>query len=112
MNLEQGTIAALTNEEKQELELWTELIESRGFNQLRELMEQEAQSNRDIIENAANWDQYVYARGKRDAIDILLNLQEIIEYRLSQMADERIESQRKQDEAVNPTEIDLDAGAY
>lgn len=91
MNLSQDTLAMLSPEDKQELEIWNELLSSRGFELLIRYLQGNAESNAQVIENAANWDGYVYARGARDALNLVLNLQEILEARLNQTAEENVD---------------------
>ena len=91
MHLSQEILGALGEEDKQELEIWTELLESRGFELLKRFLSDNYESNKAVIDNAVNWDGYVYARGARDALNLVLNLQEILEARLTQTAEETIE---------------------
>jgi len=91
MDLSQDILAALTPEDKQELEIWEELLASRGYDLLVRFLTGNAESVAAIIENANNWDQYVYARGSRDALNLVLNLEEILAARLTQTAEENVE---------------------
>lgn len=107
MDLSQDVLAALSAEDKQELEIWTELLESRGFDLLTRYLEGNAESNAQVIENAASWDAYVYARGARDALGLVLNLKEILESRLTQAAEERIEETTLDDDTFDEISVNL-----
>lgn len=91
MDLSEDILANLTQEDKQELEIWTELLESRGFELLRRFLQGNYDSNEQVIANAPTWDSYVYARGSRDALSLVLNLKEILEHRLTTAAEEQAE---------------------
>lgn len=98
MDLSQETLSALSADDKQELEIWTELLESRGFDLLVRFLQGNYDSNTQVIENAASWDGYVYARGARDALGLVLNLEQIIEARLKEAAEYSLQEATEDDE--------------
>lgn len=91
MDLSQDVLAALGTDDKQELEIWEELLASRGFDLLVRYLKTNSESNDAAINNAANWDGYCYARGARDAFSLVLNLEEMLTHRLNQKAEELTE---------------------
>jgi hypothetical protein len=38
-----------------------------------------------VIQNPSSWDEHVYARGQRDALNFVLNLETILENRVMEM---------------------------
>ena len=92
-DLSQEVLAALTTDDKQELEIWTELLESRGYRQLLLFLEGNFNSVKAVIENANSWDEYLYSRGGRDALNLVLNLETILATRMELVAEAKIEAE-------------------
>lgn len=107
MDLSESILGALSQDDKQELEIWNELLDSRGFNLLTRFLQGNADSNATVIENAATWDQYNYSRGARDALGLVLNLQEILEARLTQTAEDTIAEQSLEDDTFDEISVNL-----
>ena len=103
-DLSQETLAALSTDDKQELEIWTELLESRGYKQLLLFLEGNFNSISTVIDNANNWDEYMYARGSRDALSLVLNLETILASRMELVAEAKIEADQVQ--TTHADEID------
>ncbi len=112
MDLDQSQLAALTDQEKQELEIWEEFISSRGYAQFQKLILQELDNVTPSINNASTWDQYNYARGMRDAYSLAANIEAVIEHQLQSMTEDRLETSQAIREDDNPVEVNLEAGAY
>jgi hypothetical protein len=88
MDIPQSVLASLTDQDKQEYEIWQELLNSRGFLLLTEFLKDGAESTKAVIDNANNWDAYVFARGQRDGLDRVLNLQAILDAKIESIAEE------------------------
>lgn len=108
MHLDQDVLKALSPEDKQELEIWEELIASRGYEQLRLLLSQQKESMEAIIQTAQNWDQYLYARGSRDGLNLVLNLEAILEDKLKAKAHEVEEIDEDLSEEYDEISVNLD----
>ena len=79
MRIEQHILNGMNPQEKAEYDIWEELLESRGFEILEQYLNGYLESNHAILQNPNSWDQHVYSRGFRDALLLVLNLEQILE---------------------------------
>ena len=109
MQINESVHAALTDADKQELEIWEELLDSRGFAQLTQMLQEQMQSIQVGIEDAPNWDSYVYRRGQRDAYNVVLNLEALLEAKVESIA-ESLEEERQESLDQEHDEISVNLG--
>jgi len=74
----------LTAQDKEELALWEGLIEHKGYGLLLKVLKDHYESSLSVIANAASWEAYHYNRGARDAIEVVLNLEQALEFTVEQ----------------------------
>lgn len=86
MEIDNTTHLNLSDAEKQEFEIWNELLESRGYAALVEFLSGSYESIYATLQNPSSWDQHVYARGQRDALNLVLNLEGILEARIQELS--------------------------
>ena len=79
MDIKQEHHALLSGEDKQEFEIWEELLNHRGYALLHEFLSGHNDSCAAVIQNPGTWDNHNYARGYRDALALVLNLEAILE---------------------------------
>jgi hypothetical protein len=91
MHINQDALGILSDADKQEFEVWQELLSSRGYKLLTEFLSEQQGGNQNVLENAANWDAYVYARGQRDALNSVLNLEQILEGKIQSIVDDHVD---------------------
>lgn len=84
MRIDSETLALMSDAERAEFAIWTELLESKGYEILCQFLTGQAESVHSIIQNPNNWDEHVYARGQRDALNYVLNLEAILEARIAE----------------------------
>ena len=84
MRIDNDTHALLSDGEKAEFALWGELLESKGYAMLVQFLEGQGESIQAVIDNPNTWDEHVYARGKRDALNWVFNLEAILEARVAE----------------------------
>lgn len=112
MDLAQEHLGVLTDAEKQEIEIWEELMASRGFEQLLRFLTPQQESVDATLANSATWDQYNYTRGFRDGLAQVLNLRNILEWKLEQVAVERMEElEERSDPISGDMSVNLDVGS-
>jgi hypothetical protein len=85
MRIDGNTLLRMSDGEKAEFAIWTEFLEGDGYQLLRQFLEGQSESAHHIIQNPANWDEHVYARGTRDALNFVLNLESILEARIAEI---------------------------
>lgn len=86
MQIDNSIHLKLTDEEKQEFEIWQELLESRGYKALTQFLQGQYDSLHAVIQNPNSWDEHVYARGQRDGLNLVLNLEAILEARVQELS--------------------------
>ena len=59
-------------------------LEGKGYELLTQFLSGQAESIHSIIQNPSSWDEHIYARGQRDALNYVLNLESILEARVSE----------------------------
>jgi hypothetical protein len=85
MRIEAEALSLMSDAEKAEFAIWENLLNSEGYEILCQFLQGQAESVHNIIQNPNNWDEHVYARGQRDALNMVLNLESIIEARVAEM---------------------------
>lgn len=93
MHIEEKALGILSDTDKQEFEVWQELLNSRGYKLLIEFLTEQDNSVQAVLENAANWDAYVFARGQRAAVGLVLGLETLLEARIEGIVDQHVESE-------------------
>jgi hypothetical protein len=83
MHITQDALGLLTETEKQEFEIWQELIDSRGYRQLIEYLQGHQKAVSLGIDHAPSWEDYLYNRGQRDAFNVVIQLPEILEAQIA-----------------------------
>lgn len=86
MQIDNTTHLKLSDEEKEEFEIWVELLESRGYKALVQFLSGQYESLHSVIQNPNSWDEHVYARGQRDGLNLVLNLEAILEARVQELS--------------------------
>ena len=76
----------MSDAEKAEFEIWKELLESRGYAALLTFLSGQTDAIQATLENPSSWDHHVYARGQRDALNLVFNLEGILEARINELA--------------------------
>jgi hypothetical protein len=84
MRIDNDTHSLLSDAEKAEFDLWGDLLESKGYAMLVQFLEGQGGSIQSVIDNPNSWDEHVYARGQRDALNWVLNLEAILEARIAE----------------------------
>lgn len=85
MQISQDTINRMEPGDQAEFQIWTELLESRGYKLLVEFLQGNAESVHAILQNPNSWDEHLYNRGRRDALLQVLNLEAILEARVAEI---------------------------
>lgn len=85
MRIDNEVHAQMSATEKAEFAIWAELLDSRGYELLVQFLSGQAESVHNIIQNPNTWEEHVYARGQRDALNYVLNLEAILEARVAEM---------------------------
>lgn len=85
MRIDSEILAKMSEGEKAEFAIWAELLESKGYELLCQFLQGNSESVHAVIQNPSSWDEHVYARGKRDALNFVLNLETILENRVMEM---------------------------
>lgn len=85
MQISQDTINRMESGDQAEFQIWTELLESRGYKLLVEFLQGNAESVHAILQNPNSWDEHLYNRGRRDALLQVLNLEAILEARVAEI---------------------------
>jgi hypothetical protein len=106
MQIPQEVLGTLSDTDKQEYEIWQELLNSRGYALLVDFLKDTSESNQGVINNANSWDAYVYARGQRDGLGQVLNLELILNAKVESIAEELAEI-AEQESSVEDIEINL-----
>jgi hypothetical protein len=101
MQIPQQVLGSLTDTDKQEYEIWQELLNSRGYRLLVDFLSEQQASTQSVIDNANTWDAYVYARGQRDGLGNVLNLEAILEAKIEQVAEELEEIAEEESDTVS-----------
>ena len=107
MDIKQEHHALLSGEDKQEFEIWEELLNHRGYALLHEFLSGHNDSCAAVIQNPGTWDNHNYARGYRDALALVLNLEAILEAKVVQIAEDILEAQSDEDE-LDEISVNLD----
>jgi len=107
MHIDQDAARILTDGEKQEYEVWQELLDSRGYKLLKEFLAESQVTTTSIIEHAGSWDQYLHARGQRDGLDLVLNLEALLESRIQSLVDIRTEERETASREYDELEVNL-----
>ena len=109
MQIDDTVHASLTDADKQELEIWQELLDSRGFAQLQKMLAEQSESIQQVIANANNWDAYVYARGQRDSLSLVTNLEAILEHKVNSIAETmQDEAEQSLSDTIDELSVNLD----
>lgn len=85
MRIESDILAKMSDGEKAEFAIWADLLESKGYELLCQFLSGNSDSVHAVIQNPSSWDEHVYARGQRDALNYVLNLEAILEARVMEM---------------------------
>ena len=85
MRIDSDILAKMSDGEKAEFAIWADLLESKGYELLCQFLTGNAESVHAVIQNPNTWDEHVYARGQRDALNFVLNLETILENRVMEM---------------------------
>ncbi len=85
MRIESDALKRMTPAEQAEFNLWESFLNSEGYEILCQFLQGQADSVHNVIQNPNSWDEHVYARGQRDALNMVLNLESILEARVSEM---------------------------
>lgn len=86
MRIDSDIHAHMSDSEKQEFAIWADLLESKGYELLVQFLSGQAESVHSAIQNPNSWEEHIYARGQRDALNMVLNLETILEARISEMS--------------------------
>ena len=92
MQISQETINRMDAGDQTEFQIWSELLESRGYSLLVEFLESQAESIHAILQNPNSWDEHLYNRGRRDALSQVLNLEAILEARVAEIDAESVDT--------------------
>jgi hypothetical protein len=84
MRIENEALALMSNAEKAEFAIWADFLEGKGYELLTQFLSGQAESIHSIIQKPSSWDEHIYARGQRDALNYVLNLESILEARVSE----------------------------
>lgn len=86
MQIDSNIHKKLSDSEKEEFEIWNELLESRGYEALVQFLSGQYESLHAVIQNPNSWDEHLYARGHRDGLNLVLNLEAILEARIQELS--------------------------
>lgn len=98
MNIEQHTLLGMSDEEKAEYDIWTELLDSRGYNLLLQFLQGYMDNSQAVIQNPNSWDEHLYHRGQRDALTLVFQLEAILEARIAEMEAQLQESEEEEND--------------
>lgn len=82
----------LSPQDKEELAMWEGLIAHPGFKLLIQRVSAQYDSAIGVLANAPNWDAYTYARGIRDSLSGVINLEAFLEFSVQEKLQEAKES--------------------
>lgn len=78
----------LSPQDKEELAMWEGLIAHPGFKLLIHRVSSQYDSALGVLANAPNWDAYTYARGIRDSLAAVINLEAFLEFSVHEKLEE------------------------
>lgn len=107
MDIPQEVLGIMTDQDKQEYEIWQELLNSRGYKLLLEFLEDGAEAVDAVIQNAHSWDAYVFARGQKDGLYRTLNLEAILDAKIESLAEQLAEAE-DDDQTYDELAVNLD----
>ena len=96
MYLDSAVLQKMGPSEQAEFQMWESFLESDSYKLLCEFLGNQAESVHYVIQNPNSWDEHVYARGQRDALNLVLNLEAILEARVQEMVAEADEDEMDQ----------------
>lgn len=109
MHIEESILGILSDTDKQEFEVWQELLNSRGYKLLTEFLVEQDVGIQSTIENAANWDAYVFARGQRNVTSTILQLESILQSKIQTIVDDHV-SEVLEDDPNEFDELEVNLG--
>jgi hypothetical protein len=88
MYTHEDILRKLPPEDAKELALWEALFESPGYALQKQVVVEQLEAALSVLANAPSWETYQYARGARDALNVVFNLEATVQYKVQEKLQE------------------------